>query len=202
MIITCPCNKNVVMKVMNGIVLYEHEDGTGCKILNKFYTDKCSSLAWKMCKRAIKANDHKEFNIYMCKNNSLVLTYLLEYIRFANKSELIEVLKFIFETDKIKTKIRTDVYDMLVSEYGQVAFKNINAIRSKNFAKNEFLGTSAGFIAKFPKSKMYDISSEFRIQENTAKQNMINDLAKSFMIDKAIKSSNLKNKIASLQKTR
>lgn len=202
MIITCPCDKNVVMKVMNGIVLYEHEDGTGCKILNRFYMDKCSSLAWKMCKRAIKANDHKEFNIYMCKNNLLVLSYLLEYIRFANKSELIEVLKFLFETDKIKYKTRTDIYNMLVLDYGQVALRNIRAIRSKNFAKDEVLGTSSVYIAKFPKYKMYDIESDFRIQENTAKQNMINDLAKSFMIDKAIKSSNLKNKIASLQKAR
>jgi hypothetical protein len=47
------------------------------------------------------------------------------------------------------------------------------------------------------KSKMINIESYVNIENNTAKQNIVNDLARSFLLDKAIRDSALKDAIKS-----
>lgn len=198
--IHCPCDKIVEQKIVNGVIMYEHEDGSGCKLLNRFYNNKCASLAWRFAKKAICDNDHETFSIYMCKDNKEVMHELLKYIRFANKQELIQVLVFLFETSNVKLEIQKYVLDNLLNEYGNTAYRNIKAIRSKNFINDPLLNKAGLSFPAIGKSKMINIESYVNIENNTAKQNIINDLARSFLLDKAIKDSALKNAIKSFSR--
>lgn len=196
--IHCPCDMTAEAKVVNGIVMYQHDDGTSCKLLNRFYTDKCASFAWSMSKKAIRNNDFKSFNAYMCKDTKDVMDELVDYIALANKQELIEVLVFLFRTSDVKFEVQRYVAEKLIDEYGRSAYVNLQAIRSKNFARDLLL-----FGAMFPKisrSKMINIVNDVNIDQNSAKQNIVNDLARSFLLDKAMRDTSLKNTIKSFSR--
>lgn len=193
--IHCPCDRVAEAKVVNGIVIYEHEDGSSCKLLNRFYNNKCASLAWKLAKKAICNNDHEMFAIYICKDNKEVIQELLEYIKFASKQELVQVLVFLFETNNVRPEIQKYVLDNLLNEYGNTAYKNIKAIRNKNFMNDPLLNRSMLSFPAVTKSKMFNIESYVNIENNTAKQNIVNDLARSFLLDKVMRDSTLKNAI-------
>lgn len=198
--IHCPCDRTAEAKVVNGIVMYEHEDGSGCKLLNRFYNNKCASLAWRFSKKAICDNDYETFSIYMCKDNKEVIHELLEYIRLAKKQELVQVLVFLFETSNVKHEIQKYVLDNLLNEYGNIAYKNIKAIRNKNFMSDPLLNRSTLSFPTVAKSKMFNIESYVNIENNTAKQNIVNDLARSFLLDKVMRDSTLKNAIKSFSR--
>lgn len=198
--IHCPCDRVAEAKVVNGIVMYEHEDGSSCKLLNRFYNNKCASLAWRFSKKAIRDNDHETFSIYMCKDNKEVIHELLEYIRLANKQELAQVLVLLFETSNVKHEIQKYVLDNLLNEYGNTAYKNIKAIRSKNFMNDPLLNRATLLFPIRGKSKMLNIESYVNIENNTAKQNIVNDLARSFLLDKVMRDSTLKNAIKSFSR--
>ena len=193
--IHCPCDRVAEAKVVNGIVMYEHEDGSSCKLLNRFYNNKCASLAWRFAKKAICNNDHEMFAIYMCKDNKEVIQELLEYIRLANKQELTQVLVFLFEKNDVNPQIQKHILDSLLNEYGNTAYKNIKAIRNKNFMNDPLLNRSVLSFPAVTKSKMFNIESYVNIENNTAKQNIVNDLARSFLLDKVMRDSTLKNAI-------
>ena len=198
--IHCPCDRIAEAKVVNGIVMYEHEDGSSCKLLNRFYNNKCASLAWRFAKKAICNNDHETFAIYMCKDNKEVIQELLEYIRLANKQELTQVLVFLFEKNDVNPQIQKHILDSLLNEYGNTAYKNIKAIRNKNFMNDPLLSRSMLSFPAVTKSKMFNIESYVNIENNTAKQNIVNDLARSFLLDKVMRDSTLKNAIKSFSR--
>ena len=193
--IHCPCDRIAEAKVVNGIVMYEHEDGSSCKLLNRFYNNKCASLAWRFAKKAICNNDHETFVIYICKDNKEVIQELLEYIRLANKQELTQVLVFLFEKNDVNPQIQKHILDSLLNEYGNTAYNNIKAIRNKNFMNDPLLSRATLSFPAIGKSKMLNIESYVNIENNTAKQNIVNDLARSFLLDKAMRNSTLKNAI-------
>jgi hypothetical protein len=193
--IHCPCDRIAEAKVVNGIVMYEHEDGSSCKLLNRFYNNKCASLAWKFAKKAICNNDHEMFAIYICKDNKEVIQELLGHIRLANKQELTQVLVFLFEKNDVNPQIQKYILDSLLNEYGNTAYKNIKAIRNKNFMNDPLLNRSVLSFPAMAKSKMFNIESYVNIENNTAKQNIVNDLARSFLLDKVMRDSTLKNAI-------
>ena len=198
--IHCPCDRVAEAKVVNGIVMYEHEDGSSCKLLNRFYNNKCASLAWRFSKKAICDNDYETFSIYMCKDNKEVIHELLEYIRLANKQELAQALVFLFETNNVRHEIQKYVLDNLLNEYGNTAYKNIKAIRNKNFMNDPLLNRATLSFPAIGKSKMFNIESYVNIENNTAKQNIVNDLARSFLLDKVMRDSRLKNAIKSFSR--
>lgn len=198
--IHCPCDRIAEAKVVNGIVMYEHEDGSSCKLLNRFYNNKCASLAWKFAKKAICNNDHEMFAIYICKDNKEVIQELLGHIRLANKQELTQVLVFLFEKNDVNPQIQKYILDSLLNEYGNTAYKNIKAIRNKNFMNDPLLNRSVLSFPAMAKSKMFNIESYVNIENNTAKQNIVNDLARSFLLDKVMRDSTLKNAIKSFSR--
>ena len=199
MTIHCPCDKIAEPKIVNGVIMYEHEDGTSCKLLNRFYVNKCVSYAWKLCKNAIIEGDHKSFNTYMIEDEE-ALAYLYEYIKFANKQELVHVLVFLFDGNDVKVGLQQTILYALITEYGNVAYKNIKAIRSKKFINDPLMNQVSAERSATGKSKMFNIESYVNIENNTAKQNIVNDLARSFLLDKVMRDSTLKNAIKSFSR--
>lgn len=196
--INCPCNEIVEPKIINGVIMYVHKDGTSCKTLNRFYKDKCEVYAWSVCKQAIEDNDYDTFNVYMCIATKVMRDRLLEYVRYMNKDELIKTFTFLFSSNGIRGDIQGIIAKDLIEEHGIVALNNIKTIMGEAFERNKSL--SAFMKVGKKNSKMCDISKDVRIANSSVKQNIVEDLARSFLIDKAIRDSTLKNAIKSFSR--
>lgn len=192
--ILCPCNKKVNIKVTNGIIMYIHEDGTICKTLNRFYSDQCANYVWSICEQAIKDNDYETFNTYMCRITSGVRDKLLEYVKCMFKTELIDVFMFLFSNSNVDANILLAITDDLVKHHGRVAYNNIRAIAGEAvMMRNQRITENGHYIVK--ESKMPDISQELRKSKGLVKSNIVDDLAKSFMIEKSIRNAEIRKGI-------
>ena len=196
--IHCPCDMIAEPKMVNGVIEYVHKDGTSCKVLNRFYTDKCESYVWSICEQAIEDDDYDTFNIYMYVVTNQVIKRLLKYISFTNKQELIKVFMFLFSTAKIRGDLQATIAKEIVIEHGRIAYDNIRAIMGELFGRNRAL--SAISYDKTKKTNMCDISRDAKIASNSTKQNIVDDLARSFLIDKSIHDSSLKQALSKLSK--
>jgi len=190
----CPCGKIVNFVLENGIVVYRHEDdNSSCKLLNRFYKDKCVDYAWQRVWLAITSNDAEMFNTYMCIANRFVLEKLLTKLSLLSADETLQFFSFIFNED-IRPEVLNILKEEMVKEFGMVAIDNIKAYDS--------FYNSPNFSIKKPKRKMANISSLANLQTKGTKETIVADLARSFMIDSAIKNKGLKSTIGSLVKNK
>lgn len=196
--ITCPCNMIAEPKMINGVIEYIHKDGASCKVLNRFYTDKCESYVWDICKQAIEDEDYDTFNVYMFIVTKHAINRILRYVAFASKSELIKILMFLFSTTKIRKDLQATLARELIKNCGKVAYDNINAIMGDSLSEKRTLSTIS--YSKLVKSSMCDVSNDIRITSNSTKQNIVEDLARSFLIDKSIKDASLKQALSKMSR--
>ena len=196
--IHCPCDMIAEPKLVNGVIEYVHKDGTSCKVLNRFYVDKCESYVWSICEQAIEDNSYDTFNIHMCIATSPVMKRLLKHVSFTNKQELIKVFMFLFSTTKIRGDLQAAIAKEIILEHGRIAYDNIRAVMGESFERNRALSSIT--YDKLKKTNMCNISSDIRITSNSTKQNIVEDLARSFLIDKSIRNSNLKQALSKLSR--
>ena len=136
----------------------------------------------------------------MCIITKDVRDRLLKKVRFASKNELIELLTFLFQGNRIRNDIQVALCKDIVDEHGQVAFFNIRAIIEDGnpSAPTSQKGILSNIRYDKKKTSMPNIINEVRIKSNPAKQNIVEDLTRSFLMDKKIRDSGFKEALKNM----
>lgn len=196
--LSCPCNREIEAVIENGIIAYKHtEDGSLCGILNNFYQDKVAMYAGQRCIRAAKKRTAKNFRIFneFCLTSSNeIISYMFAYIEKMDVTELNNFFSFLF-SGYISNKIVDSLCTKMVSTFGETALDNIRVYDEFYTKKTNTLMPLKGTERKMAKLEVLK-----KIKSLDVKQDIISDLAKSFMIDSAIKTGKLDKALRNIGK--
>lgn len=114
----CPCNEDVKIEKLYGMVVYKHDDGSSCKYLNKFYT----------------------YSIFASKGYKNTKSDRIKFA-FVNTQDSIEDIKSELRTrdphklEKLLIKYSECYYwigKQLYAEFGDVLIKNLEYLKIYN----------------------------------------------------------------------
>lgn len=193
----CSCNKPINIVVENGIITYKHEDGSLCKILNNFYKDKVALFAFQ---KIIRAAENKKgnakaramiFNEFYV-DDITINAFMVDYMYKAEAQELKDLFDFIFLNPHIRNQYVERLKSLISAKFGWSGTNNIK-LYDKHYVTNKH-GPNA--------LKMKDLSQFNRIINGVpdTKASIVEDLAKSFMIDGMIKSNQLTKALKGISK--
>ena len=199
-ILSCPCEREVEFKLENGIIVYRHIDGdSSCKLLNKFYQDKCLNYVWERVRYSIENNDPNMFNIYMCINSHYVFDKISEWLILQNTKMTLQFFTMICKQDSdVSDNLVKEIKVKLINRFGEVATRNISAFNINN---NYFITQNDKRIKQTSIKTIKDISKLVQNKTSYIKEDIVNDLAKSMFLEKEIKSSLLLNSLKNIIKT-
>lgn len=202
---TCPCNKQVEAKVLNGIIMYVHEDGRSCEELNGLHEGRCEEYGWRKCKDALKKRDANQLNIYMSSQAKFYYRSFMSYVNefcYKDVMGLVDLLIFLFDEDsEVDSFISKELCSYICMFYGETAKKNILATRKGNKSITTLmLACDVGISRNKARSylKMPNVEKLIAKKQRTGLDNILKDLERSLQYDTRAKSKRLKNTIGGL----